>query len=84
MESETHGIRAIGEVPVVIRRDSVVEADHSQAYRSGREAAFQEVLAYARQQHERTGRYDDTRPWIEIRLFLTDKIKETADGATQS
>lgn len=79
--SERHGVLNVGDVPLVIRRDAFVEIDHSQAVRSAKEAAYREMLVYVKKRYEETPAYEDTRPWIEMRLLLSDKIKEAlADG----
>lgn len=79
--NEAEGITQVGEVPVVTRRDSPVFADHEQAFRSGQEKALREVASYVSDAHRRAGQYDDTRPWVELRLFLNDKLREALDGA---
>lgn len=78
---EREGIERVGERSVVIRRASLREWDHSQAIRSGRETALQEVLQYVLDAHAHAPQYSDTRPWAELAVFLRDKIKENADGA---
>lgn len=80
MDGETEGILRIGEVPVIRRRDRPIPTDHSQAKRSGREAAFGEVLAFAIKRLGAVAPYEDTRPWSEMITFLQDRIRE--NGAT--
>ena len=80
MDDETDGILRIGEVPVIRRRDRIVFNDHAQAIRSAREAAFGEVLAYVLKCHAATPKYEDTRPWMNLEIFLRDRIRD--NGAT--
>lgn len=80
MDDEKAGILEVGEFPVIRRRDAQTEADHTEAMRSGRRTALQEVLAWTIEEHGRCGPYDDTRPWIRIRLQLADMIRSD-DGA---
>jgi hypothetical protein len=80
MDDEREGILQIGELPVVRRRERIVFEDHAQAYRSGREDAFQAALVFVLQQHAATPAYEDTRPWSQMTTFLRDRIME--NGAT--
>jgi len=83
MERETEGILQVGEVPVVIRRDSAVEADHSQAVRSGRQSAFEDALRYVDLAQSSAPPFTDLRPYADLRTFLLDKIRETANGTPE-
>jgi hypothetical protein len=80
MDGETEGILQVGELAIVRRRERIVEADHAQAFRSGRGKAFDEMLAYALDRFRKAGPYDDTRPWTEMVTFLRDRIRD--NGAT--
>jgi hypothetical protein len=80
MDGERDGVLQVGEVPVIRRRDRVIFETHSQAWRSGREDAYGEALAYVLERHAAAGPYDDTRSWSEMETFLRDRIKE--NGAT--
>lgn len=83
MDDERDGVLQVGEIPVVIRRDRSLETDYNQTYRSGRESAFRETLAYVEEQHSRTPAYENTLPWREMRVFLTDRIREcNPNGST--
>lgn len=75
---ETEGILQVGEVPVIVRRDSRSLEDHNQAFRSGADGAYREVLAFVTDRLERAAPYTDTRPLSEMVIFLTDKIQEAS------
>lgn len=75
--AEYDGILRIGEVPVVIRRDRVVESDHAQAYRSGAVAALTDVAAYVTRCLAAAGPYDDTRSLLDLQMYLADRIRGT-------
>jgi hypothetical protein len=81
MDDETDGILVVGEVPSIIRRQRINEENHDQAWRSGRESAFGETLAYVEQRFRAAGAYDDTRPWTEMTTFLQDRIRENGTQA---
>ncbi len=76
MDGERDGIVQVGEIPVIRRRDRFVEDGHSQAFRSGREAALGDMLEYATGRLASTGRYEDTRPWSEMIIFIRDRIRD--------
>jgi hypothetical protein len=80
MDGETEGILQVGELPVIRRRERVISGDHSQAFRSGAEKAYGEMLEYANAKLAAVPPYEDTRPWGEMILFLRDRIKD--NGAT--
>lgn len=73
---ETTGVLRVGEVPVVIRRDSPVETDHAQAFRSGAEEAYKKTLAYVAAAEANTPPYTDMRPYADLSTFLLDRIQE--------
>lgn len=75
--AEADGILQVGEVPVVIRRDSSVEENHDQAYRSGAENAYRRTLVYVEDRIRMAGRYDDVRPLQDLVVWLTDSIQGT-------
>lgn len=75
MEQETDGVLQVGEVPVIVRRASPVEADHSEARRGGRDSAFRETLAFIDRAEATAPPYTDTRPWAALRIFLNDQIQ---------
>lgn len=80
--AESDGIVQVGEVPVVIRRVSVVSEDFTQAQVSARDEALREVDLWVSERIERAPRFTDTRPLTELRTFLADKIREAASGAS--
>jgi hypothetical protein len=74
---EYDGIAAVGDLPVVIRRDSAVEHDHSVAMATGRREALSEVLGYVESRLAQAGAYDDTRPLSDMVVYLADMIRAT-------
>jgi hypothetical protein len=74
---ETHGIVAVGEVPVVIRRDSRHEADHTAAFRGGRVSALEETTLFVRGLLESLPQYENPLMLQQMLVFLGDKIRET-------
>ena len=72
---ETDGVLQVGDIPVVVRRDSPSATDHSQAWRSGAEKAYKDVLTYLDLAEESCPPYTDTRPYAELRAFCNDKIR---------
>lgn len=81
---ETEGILQVGEVSVIVRRDSPREADHSQAFRSGAERAYRDALLYVAERIEKAPPYTDTRALSDMIVFLTDRIQEVAADARTS
>ena len=77
MAEDTDGILRVGEVPVVRRRDPLVEIDHAEALRSGRIAAYEDAVGFAQGLLSRLGRYEDTRPLQQLIDYLADKIRQT-------
>jgi hypothetical protein len=77
---ETDGILAVGEVPVVSRRDPLVQQNHDEAFRSGQRKAFTIVLDEVVRSLGQAGPYDDTRTMQAMISFLTDRIKEVTDA----
>ena len=61
---------------MIRRRDRFVESEHSQAFRSGREAALRDMLEYANARLHGTAQYEDTRPWSEMIIFIQDRIRD--------
>lgn len=82
MDDEREGILQVGELPVIRRRSSVQDVDISQALRSAREKELNAALAFVLEQRAAIGRYDDPRPWDHMTLYLQDRIRENANGAT--
>lgn len=78
---EYDGIVQVGEVPVVIRRDSPVEADHDQAYRSGAEAAFRQVFQFVDMAERNSPPFTDLRPYANLKTFVSDRITELGQAA---
>lgn len=74
---EYDGVAAVGELPVVIRRDSAVEADHSQAKTAGRREALAEASQYVQARLDSAGAYDDTRFHQEMLVHLADMIRDS-------
>ena len=82
MSQETDGIVQVGEVPVIIRRDSPSEVDFSQTERSAREGALKEMLAFVEETERTSPPYTDIRPYAIMRTWVLDRIQETVNGAT--
>jgi hypothetical protein len=80
MEGEYDGIMQVGEVPVIIRRDSAVAEDFSQAYRSGGEHAYRDALERTEELLRHAEPYTDTRSLIELKAFLIDRIGTVYNG----
>lgn len=80
MDGETEGILRVGEVPLLRRRDRITFEDHAQAYRSGRESAFGEMLAYVLAAEAQVPAYEDTRPWSNMARFLRDRIRDNGSA----
>lgn len=79
--SEYDGIVQVGEVPVVIRRDSPVESEHDQAYRSGAEAAFRQVFQFVDMAERSSPAYTDLRPYANLKTFVSDRITELGQAS---
>jgi hypothetical protein len=77
MAEETGGILQVGEVPVVRRRDPLVEIDHTEALRSGRREAYADAVDFAQGLLAQRGAYDDTRPLQQMLEYLADRIRQT-------
>jgi hypothetical protein len=75
---ETDGIAQVGEVPVVLRRMSEHEADHTEARKSARIEALREVGDFVQMRLDAAGPYDDVRPWVEMRIWIADRIRDAA------
>jgi len=76
MGEETDGILRVGEVPVVSRRDVLVELDHKEALRAGRREAYEDAVVFAQGMLAQQGAYDDTRPLQQMIDYLADKIRQ--------
>jgi hypothetical protein len=82
MDDEREGILQVGELPVIRRRTSVQDVDISQALRSAREGELGAALAFVLERRAAIRPYEDYRPWDEMTLYLQDRIRENANGAT--
>lgn len=77
MADERDGILTVGEVPVIVRRDSYHEADHTAAVRGGRVSAFTETAEFAKGLLAALPRYENPLLLQQMLTFLGDKIRET-------
>lgn len=75
---ETDGIVQLGEVPVVVRRESEHAADHTEAVKAARIEALREMEAFVTECEERTPRFEDTRPYRYLRTWIADRIRDAA------
>jgi hypothetical protein len=75
-QTEYDGVVAVGEVPVIIRRDSVAEFDHAEAKRAGRGEALAEVAVYVADRIRMAGAYDDVRALEDLQTHLADMIRQ--------
>jgi hypothetical protein len=78
---ETEGILQVGEVPIIVRRDSRSVEDHTQAFRSGADGAYRKALSYVLERIASAPPYTDTRALTDMVVFLTDNIEEVASSA---
>jgi hypothetical protein len=79
---ESDGIEILGEVPLVTRRDPLIQVQHDEAFRSGQREAFARTQAEVLGMLERAGPYDDTVTMQILVDFLSDRIKEVGNAAT--
>jgi hypothetical protein len=75
MDQETDGILQVGEVPVIVRRDSPREENHQEAHRSGRESALREMLVFINESEAAAPPFTDLRPYANLRTWVTDKMR---------
>lgn len=80
MGGETDGIQQVGEIAVVVRRDSSSVVDPEQAYRSGATAAYSTIARWAVERAAAFGPYEGTGILTELQELLADRIREVNDG----
>lgn len=67
----------MGQVPVIVRRDSYHEADHTAALVGGRVAAFRETAEFVDQLLAGLPQYENPLMLQQLQVWLGDKILET-------
>jgi hypothetical protein len=74
---EYDGVVAVGEVPVIIRRDSPREADFSNAAKKAAFDAYTDVAEYIEARIAAIPRYEDPTPLKDLLQFVADRLRTT-------
>lgn len=78
----TEGVAQIGEINTRALREVQVEDDYRNAQVAGAVRAYERTSIWVRERLSAAGPYDDTRPMMELLVWLGDKIRETQSPAS--
>jgi len=78
----TEGVAQIGELNTRSLREAQVAEDYRNARVSAAVHAYENTALWVRARLAAAGPYDDTRPMLELLVWLGDKIRETQSPAT--